>query len=287
MLPQVGLRMVNASSIRLICRCVIRILIIANLLLTLLTSEPGKHGRWQMAKPRPGILADGSKIHYEGTPGSYEHTSTPTAFYKSTLTSNQTGYDLKFKDGTIYHFFFKAVIDYPYSHWMRAGLEWIQDRNGNRLVIERDNTVDVRITRITSPNNRWVEFSYDGSSARISQVTDNIGRAVSYTYDASGRLWKVTNPMGGVTEYTYDASHRMTSIKNPRGIVYVTNGMHPSPTVAPDLGRETKFERPLREEAEKRRNIAYGAAAIGTFVIAGVVAGPALVVRAVIFAFGF
>lgn len=154
------------------------------------------------------VLPDGGKVSYDATPTGYEHTSTPTVFYKSTLTANTSGgYDLKFKDGTIYHFFFKAVIDFIYSHWERAGLEWIQDRNGNRLVIERDNTVDVRMTRITSPNRKWVEFSYDGSSPRIAQVRDNIGRAVNYTYDASGRLWKVTNPLGEVTEYTYDSSH--------------------------------------------------------------------------------
>jgi YD repeat-containing protein len=43
------------------------------------------------------------------------------------------------------------------------------------------------ITKITSPNGRWITFSYDGSN-RVTQATDNIGRTVGYTYDASGRL---------------------------------------------------------------------------------------------------
>jgi YD repeat-containing protein len=39
---------------------------------------------------------------------------------------------------------------------------------------------------------------------RVSQVTDNIGRTVTYTYDASGRLSTVTDPE--VTTYTWNGS---------------------------------------------------------------------------------
>ncbi|MFO0773464.1 MAG: hypothetical protein U0172_02205 [Nitrospiraceae bacterium] len=78
------------------------------------------------------------------------------------------------------------------------------------------------LTRITSPNGRYVTLSYDASN-RVSQLTDVQGRTVTYTYDASGRLWKVTDPAGGLTEYTYDASHQLLTVKDARGNTHVTN----------------------------------------------------------------
>jgi RHS repeat-associated protein len=163
------------------------------------------------------ILADGGRVHYVRTsPGSYftdaefESTATPTAFYKSKIKWNGTGWDLTLKDGTLYVF---GDV---------APLQSITDRYGNKLVVTHSNNQQGNITKITSPNGRWIEFIYDGSN-RITQAKDCIGRIVGYTYDASGRLWKVTNPLGQVTEYTYDSSHRMLTIKDARGIVYLTN----------------------------------------------------------------
>jgi YD repeat-containing protein len=79
------------------------------------------------------------------------------------------------------------------------------------------------LLRVTSPHGRWIEFSYYPGTGLVQQAKDNIGRTVSYTYDASGRLWKVTDPMNHVTEYTYDTNHRITKIKNRNGVEYVTN----------------------------------------------------------------
>ena len=70
-----------------------------------------------------------------------------------------------------------------------------------------------------------MEFSYDAASPRnrITQVKDNLGRTVSYTYDANGNLSTVTDPANNVTTCTYDSSHRMLTIKDGRNIVYLTN----------------------------------------------------------------
>lgn len=163
------------------------------------------------------ILPDGGRVHYVRiSPGTgytdavYEHTSTPSAFYKSQLSWNGNGWDLRLKDGTVYVF-----PDF-------APLKSIRDRNGNQITITRAGGNTGNITQITSPNNRWIQFTYDTSN-RITQAKDNIGRTVNYTYDSGGRLWKVTDPNNGMTEYTYDASHRMLTIKDARGIVYLTN----------------------------------------------------------------
>ena len=78
------------------------------------------------------------------------------------------------------------------------------------------------MTQITTPNGRWIQFTYD-SSKRITQAQDNIGRTVSYSYDSSGRLSTVTDSKGGSTTYTYDSSNNMLTIQDPRGLIYLTN----------------------------------------------------------------
>lgn len=163
------------------------------------------------------ILPDGGRIHYVRiSPGTgfgdavYEHTATPSAFYKSLLSWNGNGWDLKLKDGTVYVF-----PDF-------APLKSIRDRYGNQVTITRSGGATGNITQITSPNGRWLQFTYDPSN-RITQAKDNAGRTVNYTYDAGGRLWKVTDPKDGVTEYTYNSFNRMLTIKDARQITYLTN----------------------------------------------------------------
>lgn len=176
------------------------------------------------------ILPDGGRVRYDydssRTDGAWgEHLATPSAFYKSKLFQRTTsvGWDIKLQDGTIYRFYVKSAR-FPYGSEARAVLEAIEDRYGNKLTITRDTSEgsDLRITKISTPNGRYVEFTYD-AGGRIAQAQDNSGRVVSYTYDANGRLWKAMNVNGGVTEYTYDISHRMLTVKDPRGIIYLTN----------------------------------------------------------------
>ncbi len=178
------------------------------------------------------ILPDGGRIHYVRTSAGtgwvdavFEHketattSATPTSFYKSELRWNGNGWDLRLKDGTVYVF------------GENAPLQAIRDRYGNTITIHRTGGQSGNITRVVSPHGRWVEFTYSGSL--ITQVKDNIGRTVSYTYDGQTRLWKVTDPLNQVTEYTYDTDHRMLTVKNRNGVVYVTNEYY---TAAPTLG---------------------------------------------------
>ena len=110
------------------------------------------------------------------------------------------------KDGTLYEFPDAEAAQPP----RLAALVAMSDRYGNSYTLTRDSNRN--LTKIATPNGRYVEFTYDASN-RITQAKDNIGRIVGYTYDASGRLQKVTNPQGGLTQYTYDTSHRMLTIK--------------------------------------------------------------------------
>jgi RHS repeat-associated protein len=163
------------------------------------------------------ILPDGKRIHYVcSNPEAslpdlrFEHTDTPTAFYKSTFKWTGTGWALTLLNGTVYEF------------GDNAPLQSIRDRFGNVTRLIRASGQVGNILKIVSPHSRWIALTYDGSN-RITQATDNLGRAVGYTYDASGRLWKVTDVAGGITEYTYDTAHQMLTIKDPRGITYLTN----------------------------------------------------------------
>ncbi|NOT24139.1 MAG: RHS repeat protein, partial [Nitrospiraceae bacterium] len=166
------------------------------------------------------ILPDGAYIHFARTSGTncldstLQHSTTQTSFYAATLAWDQVvqRYRLKFKDGTEWRF-----SDY-------GSLVAMLDRNGNTLTLTRvaGGGLAGNLSKITTPNGRYLTFTYDTSN-RITQVTDILGRTITYTYDASGRLWKVTNPLTGVAEYTYDAAHRLLTAKEPNGNTHVTN----------------------------------------------------------------
>jgi RHS repeat-associated protein len=168
------------------------------------------------------ISPDGGRVHYVRissgtgyTDAVFESTVTPTPFYKSRIAWNGAGWNLTTKDGAVFIFGFNAP------------LQGIRDRHGNKITIYRAgmNTFgspNGNITKILSPNGRWLQFTYDAAN-RITQALDNAGRTVSYAYDATGRLTQVTDANGGVTTYTYDSSHRMLTITDPRNITTLTN----------------------------------------------------------------
>src|SRR5208337_3244768 len=88
-------------------------------------------------------------------------------------------------------------------------------------------------------NGAFIKMSHDAGN-RITQVTDNLGRSVRYTYDvdsgvtcnaqskALGLLCAVTNANGAVTKYFYDSGNRMTRIIDPRGNAATTNTYDPA-----------------------------------------------------------
>ncbi|MBF8290987.1 MAG: hypothetical protein HW391_1955, partial [Chloroflexi bacterium] len=182
------------------------------------------------------VLANGSQIHYRRTsPGTdqvgavMEHTGTvgapvtPTGFYASVLRWNaaRPGWDITVTDGTIYQFA-------AYGH-LGTPLTGIRDRVGNQLTVSRTGigTYGDLITRITSPNGRWVDFTNDVTYGVVQQIRDNLGRTVSYTYDAQFRLTTVTDAGGGVTRYSYHPQGAqyalIQTITDARNITYLTN----------------------------------------------------------------
>ncbi|MGA9669748.1 MAG: kelch repeat-containing protein, partial [Terracidiphilus sp.] len=190
------------------------------------------------------ILADGAQIYFTrtspcaGTNGScgelgagYTATSTPGDFYGATLNLGGTDascpgipgvryycWKLTKKDGTVYQF---PATENGGANPRQYALIGMNDRHGNSLIFTRDGNGN--LTRVTSPNGRWIQFTYD-SSNRITGAQDNIGRTTSYTYDpVSGCLATATDANGGVTTYTYNPSGDMLNITDPKNIMYLQN----------------------------------------------------------------
>ena len=180
------------------------------------------------------VLPDGSRIHFTGVgPGpnytSYLSSAAGTPWYGAIISSasamiNPNNYPLpglwhlQTKDGTIYSFPESDGLIIPACQ----ALVGITDRYGNQVTITRSARPACTISKISSPNGRYITFTYD-SSNRITSATDNIGRVVQYTYDGSGRLATVTDANNGLWTYAYDSSNRMLTITDPRQITYLTN----------------------------------------------------------------
>ncbi len=66
-----------------------------------------------------------------------------------------------------------------------------------------------RLTKVTSPNGRFLSYTYD-SAGRRSSMTDQSGFATHYNYDSLGRLARLTDASGNtIVSYGYDSVGRL------------------------------------------------------------------------------
>jgi len=116
------------------------------------------------------ILADGGRVRFNRiSPGTgwtdavYEHTFSPTAFYKAKIVWNGAGWNLTLKDGTVYTFPDGTGATRP----QQGALTRIKDRTGNTLSLVRD--TNANLTAIRAPSGRWMELTYD-ATFRVTQA---------------------------------------------------------------------------------------------------------------------
>jgi RHS repeat-associated protein len=98
-------------------------------------------------------------------------------------------------------------------------LDYLQDTNNNRLTAGYTGS---QLTSLTHSNGSALTFHYN-AQGRIDQVTDPAGRVASYAYDASGEHLLSVTTTAGTTAYGYTPeangphAHAITSISYPDG----------------------------------------------------------------------
>jgi RHS repeat-associated protein len=133
--------------------------------------------------------ATGSTTNY--TQASFSCTSNPGPLYGATIIydSSIPGWDLTTRDGNVF------------GYGLGAPLQWIKDRNGNKLTISHSSGSCLNssqcgnVSEVLSSSGRYVTFSYtnSGNPNEITQIQDNSGRTVTYAYNAYNQLSTVTD----------------------------------------------------------------------------------------------
>ncbi len=138
--------------------------------------------------------ADGSLDRYTlQGDGSY---LAPPGIY-DTLTKEADGsYTLKLKDQTRYLFDASGKLTI------------IVEKNGNTITLAYSGG---DLTTLTDTVGRAVVFTYDASHHLIA-LTDASGRAVTFTYNAQGLLASATDPRGKSAQFAYDAGGRLATV---------------------------------------------------------------------------
>ncbi len=92
-----------------------------------------------------------------------------------------------------------------------------------------DNAVHKKITRVQEPNGNFISFNYTDSL--LTSLTNAAGQAITFTYNAQGRLASVIDAITAPTRtytYTYDAVGNLNEVKDPLNgkykYTYLVNG---------------------------------------------------------------
>jgi YD repeat-containing protein len=93
----------------------------------------------------------------------------------------------------------------------------IIDRNGNTTQLSYDGSG--RLVTVTDPVSRHLYFAYGsgGASYLVSQVTTDVGIAISYSYDSLGRLSQVTEQDSSTFNFAYNSQSLITSVTDSMG----------------------------------------------------------------------
>jgi RHS repeat-associated protein len=174
------------------------------------------------------VMPGNSRVPFARTGASTFANSTLPDLAGAVLHAESDGQRLVFKDGSSWRF--RGGWRVRVTGTVLDGLGLLteqRDRHGNVLAIERDRFGAA--TTIVEPAGRTLTLTttlldpVDAMSARLVRVSDPLGRAVHYGYDAARRLAAVTDAGGGVLRYDYDAAGRLAAITDARGITYLRN----------------------------------------------------------------
>jgi RHS repeat-associated protein len=146
-------------------------------------------------------------------------TYTAATGYFETLVKNPDGsFTLTQKDKTVYQF--QSVAGTPF---LVGGPVW-------------------RVTSMSDRNGNVTTYTYSGGN--LTQVTDTYGRALQFTYNASGHVTAVTDPAGRITRFTYDSTgHMLSTVTDPLGSTtrYTYNALYQITTKYDKAGRQFNY----------------------------------------------
>lgn len=177
------------------------------------------------------LLVDGTGRKHEFVKRADEPGYDPPPGIHDVLTANEDDtFTRTLKNGTQHHFDADGK------------LTRIEDPNGNALAFEYQaektavtgtsrffvdlETGDLahiaRLTKITDAVGREVVFSYN-DAGRLTEISGPGERRMSYTCDEGGNLVRITDPAGDFYAFTYDDRHRLLTVADPEGVVYIEN----------------------------------------------------------------
>ncbi|MGC9399935.1 MAG: RHS repeat-associated core domain-containing protein [Anaerolineae bacterium] len=94
-----------------------------------------------------------------------------------------------------------------------------QDANGNALTFAYD--VSGNLQTVATGTGMTFTLSYSGGL--LTNVADQAGRVVTYTYNTDDELTSFRDAEDNEWQYTYDSAHRLISVTRPKGNTVVTN----------------------------------------------------------------
>ncbi len=170
------------------------------------------------------ISPTGARNEFAESGGFY---TTPDGI-NSDLTKTDDEFDLITYSHITYHFkcFDPVTDDTLYQ------LEYIEDRNGVRIYVERESTKSYRIDKVSgsidagATKETLIKFHYTTKTISSTtyyfavSVTDHIGRKWLYSYNDDGELEQVTYPDGMSYSFEYNNDSFISKITDMRGTAW-------------------------------------------------------------------
>jgi len=116
---------------------------------------------------------------------------TPSSVYRDVLLQPDGTFAARRRDGM------RIIFD------PEGRLQFVEDRNGNRLSFLYDEAHPGRLIAISDATGLGLALQYD-ADGRLTRLLASDGQEVQYSYDAEGRLASVADEAGPVVYYVYD-----------------------------------------------------------------------------------
>ena len=138
----------------------------------------------------------------------FEHTNSPTVFYKSRLGWTGTRWALRWFDGSV-------AIFRSCSPKGNDRCSILEARSPAGLKVEYVRDPSTHALQTIRSGQAEIALHYD-DQGRIARARGSHGQEVGYEYDPGGRLTRVVESSGVVRRYTYNSRGEMLTIDEPR-----------------------------------------------------------------------